>query len=70
MSTFITVNPLQGDSLPITDLSWFNPAQITFILCEDVNLIMVTTGGFVLYAVFDNATDCQSYATTLITTIG
>ncbi len=70
MSTFISVNSLQNGELPPTDVSYVNFSQIAYILCEGVNLILVSQSGFNLYMTFDNSTDCQAYAASLVTSIG
>lgn len=70
MSTFQTVTPLTGDSLPIADLSWVNPNQIAFVICQDVNFVLVPANGVPFYAIFDTAADCQAYATSFVASIG
>lgn len=70
MTMFVSTVSLQNGDLPPTDVSYFNPSQVSFILCEDVNLIFVTTQGFNLYGTYDTAADCQAAAAALVASIG
>ncbi len=70
MTMFVTADSVQNGDLPPTDVTYFNPSQVSFILCEGVNLIFVTEAGFNLYATYADAPTCQSAAAALVASIG
>jgi hypothetical protein len=70
MTMFVSEDSVQNGDLPPTDVTYINPSQIAFILCEGVNLIFVTTQGFNLYATYADAPTCQSTAAALVASIG